>query len=357
MTRKFFSGSSLDQAVMMAARHYELEPSELAYRQIEKKHGFLRTRKAVMIAVDPESPRKQPEAAAGPAGSETPVTAPEPASSDRDTEPEPREEAPDWEDEEPGETAEPEAWAADEPEEEKATEAWVTDEPEEEATEAWAADEPTEAEKHESQVSEPAEAGEADATEAWREAPAEAAPAERRPAYRESEPRDITGDDELLDAAVRASETLLKFAGIDASATAKAAGERIEVEIEGPDESVLVVEGGKGLLSIQHLLPRMLRGLTGRSSFVRVDSEGFHQKRKERLEALAFKEADAASRNRRPRTLPPMAPDERRIVHLALKDTPNVVTESRGSGLHKRVVIRPADDFDEPGDIEARHGF
>ena len=38
----------------MAARHSEVEPDELAYRQIEKKHGFLRTRKAVMIAVDPE---------------------------------------------------------------------------------------------------------------------------------------------------------------------------------------------------------------------------------------------------------------------------------------------------------------
>ena len=81
------------------------------------------------------------------------------------------------------------------------------------------------------------------------------------------------------------------------------------------------------------------------------------QQRKERLEALALKEADAASRSGSPRTLPPMAPDERRIVHLALKDSPTVVTESRGTGLHKRVVIRPADGFDEPGDIEARHGF
>ena len=50
MTRRFFSGSSLDQAVMMAARHYGVDPEQLAYRQIEKKHGFLRTRKAVMIA-------------------------------------------------------------------------------------------------------------------------------------------------------------------------------------------------------------------------------------------------------------------------------------------------------------------
>ena len=255
----------------------------------------------------------------------------------------------------PEETDEPESWAADGPEEPDEAESWAADGPEEpDEAESQAADDSAEAETPESWVSEP---DETPAPETREPQPVEAAPSGRRPAYRESEPRDITGDDELLDAAVRASENLLQFAGIEASATAKAAGERIEVEIQGPDESVLVVEGGKGLLSIQHLLPRMLRGLTGRSSFVRVDSEGFHQKRKERLEALALKEADAASRNRRPRTLPPMAPDERRIVHLALKDSPNVVTESRGSGLHKRVVIRPADGFDEPGDVEARHGF
>ena len=345
MTRKFFSGKSLDQVVMMAARHYELEPSELAYRQIEKKHGFLRTRKAVMIAVDPENPRMVPGAVASAAGSER----------GRDTEPEPLEDATDRSESGPAESEEPEARVADE---DDAPDAWVADEPEErESPDSWAADEPEEAETQEIWVNEPGERDEVRAPEADEKAPEEAAPTARRPAYRESEPRDVTGDDELLDAAVQASETLLQFAGIEASATAKAAGERIEVEIEGPDESVLVVEGGKGLLSVQHLLPRMLRGLTGRSSFVRVDSEGFHQKRKERLEELALKEADAASRNRRPRTLPPMAPDERRIVHLALKDSPSVVTESRGSGLHKRVVIRPADGFDEPGDIEARHGF
>jgi spoIIIJ-associated protein len=161
----------------------------------------------------------------------------------------------------------------------------------------------------------------------------------------------------LLDAAEDATEMLMNFAGIEAGASADSGGERVEVEIEGPDASLLVVEDGKGLLAIQHLLPRMLRGMTGRSSFVRVDSQEFHQKRRERLEALAAKEAEAASRSGRPRTLPPMAPDERRIVHLALKDSPAVVTESRGSGLHKRVVVRPVAGDGGSDDIEARHGF
>ncbi len=44
-------------------------------------------------------------------------------------------------------------------------------------------------------------------------------------------------------------------------------------------------------------------------------------------------------------------------MHLALKDSPAVVTESQGSGLHKRVVIRRTDGDGGSEDIEARHGF
>jgi spoIIIJ-associated protein len=282
MTRRFFSGSSLDQAVMMAARHHGIDPEELAYRQIEKRHGFLRTRRAVVIEVDPERPRRELDAAADASGEQMGGKTPLPPAAE-------------------------------------ASPLLATPEDETERP-------PRLGEETERELSLPAEE---DQEEAASEQPWQAPPEE------------VDGDTELIGAAERATRALLRFAGIDAEASAQQGEERIEVEIQGPDDSVLVVENGKGLLAIQHLLPRLLRGLTGRSSFVRVDSEGFHQKRKERLEELARKEADLVSRNGRSRSLPPMAPDERRIVHLALRDSPGVVTESRGSGLHKRVVVRP----------------
>ena len=318
MTRRFFSGSTLDQAVMMAARHYEIDPEELAYRQIEKRHGFLRTRKAVMIAVDPDQPRREAEAAASDGGPD-PAAAAQPEA----TEPE-RATVPDAVETEP--SASPVAAEAMEPE--PASESW--DQPASESSDQ-PASEPEEPE-------EPEEPAAVDASV-------------------EPAPSGADHDDELLGAAENATHTLMRFAGIDAEASARSGGERVEVEIEGPDASLLVVEDGNGLLAIQHLLPRMLRGLTGRSSFVRVDSQEFHQQRKERLEALALKEAEAASRSGSSRTIPPMAPDERRIVHLALQDNPTVETESRGTGLHKRVVVRPVAGDGGSDDIEARHGF
>jgi hypothetical protein len=59
--RRFFSGESEAQAVLEAAASFGLLPGELAYRQVEKKHGFLR-RPKVVIEVDPEKPRRLPPA-------------------------------------------------------------------------------------------------------------------------------------------------------------------------------------------------------------------------------------------------------------------------------------------------------
>ena len=65
--RRFFSADTETQAVMEAAAHFGLTPAELAYRPVEKKHGFLR-RPKVVIEVDTTSPRRQAGAAASPEG-------------------------------------------------------------------------------------------------------------------------------------------------------------------------------------------------------------------------------------------------------------------------------------------------
>ncbi len=58
MERKFFSGSSVEQAVLAAARHYRIEPERVAYRVRDKKHGFLRPGRQVVIEVDPAAPER-----------------------------------------------------------------------------------------------------------------------------------------------------------------------------------------------------------------------------------------------------------------------------------------------------------
>ncbi|HVS04115.1 MAG TPA: R3H domain-containing nucleic acid-binding protein [Thermoanaerobaculia bacterium] len=58
MTRRFFSGDSEAQAVIEAAGFFGLEPAQLAYQKVEKRHGFLKRRRRVVIEVDPAAPRR-----------------------------------------------------------------------------------------------------------------------------------------------------------------------------------------------------------------------------------------------------------------------------------------------------------
>ena len=53
--REFFTGTTLEQAVLLAAQHYGLEPDDLAYERVERRYGFLRQRRNVVIEVDPKA--------------------------------------------------------------------------------------------------------------------------------------------------------------------------------------------------------------------------------------------------------------------------------------------------------------
>jgi len=69
-------------------------------------------------------------------------------------------------------------------------------------------------------------------------------------------------------------------------------------------------------------------------------AEGFRAQRKEALEGMAQQSAAEVRRTRRPQLLPPLSPWERRLVHLALAEDPELETESEGDGFLKRVEVR-----------------
>jgi spoIIIJ-associated protein len=60
--RRFFSGNTIEQALVSAARHFQADPEQIAYRLLPKRHGFVRIQRRVLIEVDPERPlRAEPE--------------------------------------------------------------------------------------------------------------------------------------------------------------------------------------------------------------------------------------------------------------------------------------------------------
>jgi spoIIIJ-associated protein len=162
------------------------------------------------------------------------------------------------------------------------------------------------------------------------------------PVAEEERPRQEAAG-ELAEAALDSLEHLLDLADLDLEAKVYQGDDRLEVELTGPDVERVVADRGRALIALEHLLPRLIRGLAGRSTACRVDAGGFHGRRRRRLAELARETAAEVRSSGRSRTLPPMAPDERRLVHRALRDEPGVTTESRGQGFIRRVAVLPAE--------------
>jgi spoIIIJ-associated protein len=332
--RRFFSGNTVQQAIVQAASHYGLEPGELAYRQIEKKHGFLKVRRRAVIEVDPDDPRRAPAGAAGgsdtaaePAGrAPAPAAPPPPRSRDAAPAPPPRGRR------EPPAEAEPEAEAKPEPGRGRRKPAG------DEGGPAPREDRPPRGRR---------ERGGADGG-----ADRAAGPRRRRNEDGElvalpDSPRRLSeryppATGPLADAAREALERILEVAGISGiEAEVLQGDDRLEIELSGPFGALFTAEEGELLFAVEHLLPRLMRGIEGDTTAVRVDCEGFHELREEQLRTLAQRTASEVRRERRPKRLQPMNPADRRIVHLTIADEPEVSSRSEGDGYLKRVRVEP----------------
>lgn len=116
---------------------------------------------------------------------------------------------------------------------------------------------------------------------------------------------------------------------------------RSVVDIRGQDMGVLIGPRGETLNALQYVA-RLMTGhkLRQRTTFI-VDVEGYRARRETALASLANRMAEKAVRAGRPMTLEPMPPNERRIIHLTLRQDARVHTESTGEGQRRKVRIFP----------------
>ncbi len=101
----------------------------------------------------------------------------------------------------------------------------------------------------------------------------------------------------------------------------------------------LIGKQGRTLISIQHILGRILRKKVSEDIFVDLDVNEYKKKKIAYLEDLARTTADQVSIRKRKQELFPMSSFERRIVHLALSERADVKTEAIGEEPDRRVVI------------------
>jgi len=363
--RRFFSGDSLQQALVQAANHFNLPPEEIAYRSIEKKHGFIKVRRKVVIEVDPDAPRRDKNAAPPPAilavpPAPTPVVptalSPEKLAEELDRDPEVRERRPEArpvQDRPPGGGER----ATGGERRDRAPRGDRPGGPRGDRGGDGRAQRGRRDDRGARPSRGPREGGPRESRERAQSAPRLPYVEERRrePGILEAgglvtlpdTPRRVSerfpaAEGPQAEAAAKAAQLLLRIAGLDLEPRVLQGEDRLELDLAGADVDWCFADDGEIVLAMEHLLPRLIRSMSGEAALVRVDCDNFQEIREERLRSLAQRMAEEVRRFGKPRTLEPMNPADRRIIHVTLADDPHVVTESEGDGFFKRVMIRPA---------------
>ena len=136
--------------------------------------------------------------------------------------------------------------------------------------------------------------------------------------------------------------TLIEHTQLDLDAGFREEGGGVVVNLTGPDRQLLLSGGAALLNSTEYLLNRIFRGSGEEAPGVVLDTDDYRKHRELELRLLAQMAAEKVAASRKPLTLQPMTPRERRIVHLVLAETPGVQSESRGSGDERSVTILPS---------------
>jgi spoIIIJ-associated protein len=156
------------------------------------------------------------------------------------------------------------------------------------------------------------------------------------------------GEDYVLEIARDVVKELLERMRVRATVTAaygmaEDARSRIPVlvNVNGDDLSYLIGRHAETLNALQYIASLIISKEIGRTIPLIVDVEGYRSRRENQLRQLARRMADQAIATGRRQVLEPMPANERRIIHIELRNNPRVTTESIGEEPRRKVTIIP----------------
>jgi len=115
----------------------------------------------------------------------------------------------------------------------------------------------------------------------------------------------------------------------------------VVVDITGNDLSVLIGRKAETLNALEYITRLIVGKEVGHAVHINIDVEGYRKRRESSLTQLAEKMADQAIKSGKPQSLEPMPANERRLVHIALRDNDLVETSSTGEDPRRKVKIIP----------------
>ncbi len=113
------------------------------------------------------------------------------------------------------------------------------------------------------------------------------------------------------------------------------------IHISGPDAGLLIGKKGQTLESLQYLTDKMVQKQAGKRYRIPIDVEGYIEARSAELTALAQRMVDKVLRSGKPSSISRLSAQDRKLIHMALKNNKSVRTQSIGDGYYRKLVIFP----------------
>lgn len=158
----------------------------------------------------------------------------------------------------------------------------------------------------------------------------------------DDEDRGAAGDGKAEEA-LDVLDGILARMDLDTEVSIREDGERIVLDVDGPDAGRAIGRKGQTLDALQFLVNKIVnRFPTGRRHVI-IDSGDYRERHDENLVNLAERQAKRALKQGRVVTLHPMSARDRRVVHMCLADYEGVSTRSDGKGVGRRIRIIPDD--------------
>lgn len=121
----------------------------------------------------------------------------------------------------------------------------------------------------------------------------------------------------------------------------RAPGEIVGLNVTLEEPQILIGHGGQTLFEIQRLLRLVLNKKLGGFFYLNLDINGYKKKKTDHIRSFARDVANEVAFIKQEKALSPMPAYERRVIHSELSGRTDVLTESRGEGQNRHIVIKP----------------
>lgn len=146
----------------------------------------------------------------------------------------------------------------------------------------------------------------------------------------------------MLDTIKEAVQSLLSLIGVsgDVAVVEDKENDAFLVDIKTEDAAILIGRHGETIDALQTILGQIIFKKSGEWKRVIVDVDGYRDKQKDVLAAMANQIADRAKETGQPQSIFDLTAGQRRIVHMVLTEDPEVETLSEGDGRDRHIVVK-----------------